>query len=524
MNDEARSFRAMTVGVILAVNDSPAGLSHAVAAVTQLGHWVHTVPDPQAALTALAERDFDLILLDIVLPSRSGFDLIGALKRDERLRHVPIVVVSCAPEQTDRVVEAIEHGADDFLPKSLDLFVLRARIDACLHRKRRRDLELDYLHRVHRLIAAAENVEAGIFHSVRTDLREVVLRADGLGRLAESFVSLAEKVHEREKLTLETIASLDRAYHLWGLALVMLAAALWATVGVASRLVPHEVAVPEAVYAFGRTVVAGPALLLIALISMGPAGLRPRKGSMRKFWVFGICCAVFQISLFRCFSLLGVTITVFLTVCLPPVLAMAWALLRGSERFSPHVLSALAMATVGVVAFGGDDVGNGEASGVVVGLILSLVASAAFVAMSHAARTLSADHAPMLVSGLGLVLAALILAPVTLLLTPIDSSQLSASLTDWRSLGILLYLGLGPTALAYLSYCSGMARCRSAVVGLIASMIEPGVAAGLAILFLREVLSAWEVMGCVLLSFAMLTLWLEENQTRRGAAEARSGP
>jgi drug/metabolite transporter (DMT)-like permease len=42
-------------------------------------------------------------------------------------------------------------------------------------------------------------------------------------------------------------------------------------------------------------------------------------------------------------------------------------------------------------------------------------------------------------------------------------------------------------------------------------MIEPAVAAGLAVLFLREILSPWEVMGCILLFFAMLTLWLDEK-------------
>jgi DME family drug/metabolite transporter len=129
-------------------------------------------------------------------------------------------------------------------------------------------------------------------------------------------------------------------------------------------------------------------------------------------------------------------------------------------------------------------------------------------------RRLSADHSSLLIAGLGLVVTALILAPATLALTSIDWARLSASATDWRSLGVLLYLGLGPTALAYICYCTGMARCRSAVVGLVASMIEPAVAAGLAFLFLQESLSAWEVMGCVLLFFAMLTLWLEENEPR----------
>lgn len=92
----------------------------------------------------------------------------------------------------------------------------------------------------------------------------------------------------------------------------------------------------------------------------------------------------------------------------------------------------------------------------------------------------------------------------------VDDNALSRRLMAWQHGAVLIYLGLVPTALACVCYCSGMARSRSAVAGLVASMIEPAVGAGLAFLFLREVLSPWEVMGCVLLFFAMLTLWLHE--------------
>jgi drug/metabolite transporter (DMT)-like permease len=131
--------------------------------------------------------------------------------------------------------------------------------------------------------------------------------------------------------------------------------------------------------------------------------------------------------------------------------------------------------------------------------------------MSHAARKLAEGHSPLLISGLGLTVTSVILAPVAFLIAPGGWSEITAALSDWRSSSVLLYLGLVPTALAYVCYCTGMARCRSAVAGLVASMIEPAVAAGLAFLFLKEVLSPWEVMGCVMLFFAMLTLWLDEK-------------
>jgi hypothetical protein len=79
----------------------------------------------------------------------------------------------------------------------------------------------------------------------------------------------------------------------------------------------------------------------------------------------------------------------------------------------------------------------------------------------------------------------------------------TVTVLDWHLVLLLVYLGVGPTALAYICYCAGMARCRSAVVGLIASMIEPALAAVLAVL---------------VLALAMAILWWsEQRETQRFA-------
>jgi drug/metabolite transporter (DMT)-like permease len=91
--------------------------------------------------------------------------------------------------------------------------------------------------------------------------------------------------------------------------------------------------------------------------------------------------------------------------------------------------------------------------------------------------------------------------------------QVSA-LADWQVLGLLLYLGLAPTALGYLAYCSGMARCRSANVGLIATMVEPAIATVLAWLLLHEKLLPGVWAGCFMVSVAMLLLWWSEQRKR----------
>jgi drug/metabolite transporter (DMT)-like permease/DNA-binding NarL/FixJ family response regulator len=509
---EQPPFASLPAGAhVLVVDDSQTSRLKLEIAVRNMGLRTTSAADGAQALALVKQQSFDLVLLDIIMPGLSGFDVLKALKADPETAHVPVVVISATNDDGTSVAGAIGLGADDFLPKDFDPLVLRARVGASVERKRLRDQEMEYLRQVARLSQAAASLEAGDFDPRRLDLGDVAARQDGLGRLARVFVSMAEKVHERERKLRRTISRLDHSYHLSGLALVMLAAALWATVGVASQMVPHDIGVPDEIYGFARTAVAGPALLFFALLAGGVANILPRRGSWRQFLLFGVCCAIFQIGLFRSFSLIGVTVTVFLTVCLPPVIAVAWSVWRSHEKVSKHIFSAMLMAIIGLVAFSSLDTSGGGAPEAMLGLAYSFAASVAFVAMSHAARGLSREHSPLLVAGLGLSLTALILAPVALLISPVSWSALPAALSDWRSGSVLLYLGLVPTALAYVCYCSGIARCHTAVAGLVASMIEPAVAAGLAFLFLREILSPWEVMGCILLFFAMLTLWLDEK-------------
>lgn len=298
------------------------------------------------------------------------------------------------------------------------------------------------------------------------------------------------------------------------LVLVMLAATLWATVGVASRLFPNDISVTDEAYGFIRTAVAGPALLLLWALGGGTARAWPRLRSLPSFIVFGVSCAIFQIGLFRSFSLLGVTVTVFITVCLPPVIAVVWGLLRQPETVSRPVLGALGLAVAGLAAFSGSGLHGGDFRSIFEGLALSLIASVAFVLMSGAARRLAREHPPLLIAGLGLSVASLLLAAMVFIVEPMAWRSLGQAFEHWQSGSFLLYLGLVPTALAYFLYCTGMARCRTAAGGLVASMIEPAVAAGLALLFLKEWLSFQELGGCLLLFVAMLVLWQEEQRIK----------
>jgi adenylate cyclase len=103
--------------------------------------------DGREALARLAERPFDLVLLDVMMPELDGIGVLVAMKADPVLRHVPVIMIS-AVSDIERVVRCIELGAEDYLPKPFNKVLLRARVAACLEKKALRDAEQAHLRQI----------------------------------------------------------------------------------------------------------------------------------------------------------------------------------------------------------------------------------------------------------------------------------------------------------------------------------------------------------------------------------------
>ena len=99
--------------------------------------------DGLVALELLADRPFDLVLLDLMMPNMSGTEVLERIKGDPGLREVPVLIIS-AVEESESVVKCIELGADDYLTKPFDPAVLQARVGACLEKRRLRTQEAEY--------------------------------------------------------------------------------------------------------------------------------------------------------------------------------------------------------------------------------------------------------------------------------------------------------------------------------------------------------------------------------------------
>jgi adenylate cyclase len=127
-------------GSILVVDDDPVNRRLLARTLETLGHDVVTATDGREALDALRAQEFDIVLLDIVMPELDGMAVLERIKADEVLRATPVIMIS-ALEDFDRVVRCIELGAEDYLQKPFDPVLLRARIRAGLDTRRLQRLE-----------------------------------------------------------------------------------------------------------------------------------------------------------------------------------------------------------------------------------------------------------------------------------------------------------------------------------------------------------------------------------------------
>ena len=127
-----------------------------------------TARNGREALELLRARPFDLVLLDVMMPELNGYQVLETLKADDGLRSIPVIMIS-AVDELESVIRCIELGATDYLPKPFNPTLLRARIGACLEKKRLHD----------QLVEWSQTLEERV--------REKVGEVERLGRLKRFF-------------------------------------------------------------------------------------------------------------------------------------------------------------------------------------------------------------------------------------------------------------------------------------------------------------------------------------------------
>ena len=141
------SSSVVRTGNILVVDDNENNRDILTRQLQREGYKVATASGGIPALQMVAHNNYDLILLDLMMPDFNGYQVLQRLKEDSQWQKIPVIMIS-ALDEVDNVVQCIEIGADDYIPKPFNSILLKAKIGASLEKKRLRDQEQQYLHQM----------------------------------------------------------------------------------------------------------------------------------------------------------------------------------------------------------------------------------------------------------------------------------------------------------------------------------------------------------------------------------------
>jgi class 3 adenylate cyclase len=133
---------AFLPGRILVVDDESDGREFLVRELERQGHTAVPVDNGRQALEILEHGQYtrgdsqvDLVLLDVWMPEKNGFQVLEEMKKDYGLRAIPVVMLS-ANDDIDCVAQCISAGADDYLTKPFEPRLLQARVNSCLIKRK----------------------------------------------------------------------------------------------------------------------------------------------------------------------------------------------------------------------------------------------------------------------------------------------------------------------------------------------------------------------------------------------------
>ena len=391
-------------GRILVVDDTRTLRLKLAGAATALGHQCHSVASGPEALDYMKSNPVDAVLLDIVMPEMDGFDVLRAMKSEEALQDIPVIVISSL-DDTESAVKAIELGAEDFLPKSFDPVIFRARVNTLLQKKYVRDAEVDYLKQVQKLARAAQVLRVGNYNPSRLGLGDISKRDDALGDLARVFADAAQKVYERERRLRQTIKTLRGGFGLILLGLI------WGLVAPLSRFASGLEAHPFGM-AFWVSLLSG--LCCIGWAVAKGTVPRPSQISWRYFLAYALLGAVLSESLLFFVAGKIEASIISVIVVLEGFLTFAFAAFMRIEQPSLSRFAGLLLGLLGVVVILFDKF-TGASSSALLWTLVALSIPACYAAEGIMLAAKRPEHIETVTAvGIMQLVAAIILLPLAL--------------------------------------------------------------------------------------------------------------
>lgn len=119
------------LGKVLVIDDNPKFLEDSL---PLYGYDVESAVDGLKAMKTLSKKtDFDIILLDVMMPNMNGWDVLKEIRDNENTKQIPIIMTTAISEE-QKIVKGLKMGADDYIVKPFVLSTLLARIEAVMRR------------------------------------------------------------------------------------------------------------------------------------------------------------------------------------------------------------------------------------------------------------------------------------------------------------------------------------------------------------------------------------------------------
>ncbi|MEX0739726.1 MAG: two-component system response regulator [Pseudohongiella sp.] len=185
---------------LLLVDDEPANL-HVLRQILQNDYRLLFARDGNKALALCQQELPDLILLDIMMPDMTGFEVCETLKLSDKMRHIPVIFVTALNDALDET-RGFDAGAVDYITKPVSPPVVRARVRNHLSLVRVDELRETRLQVVQRLGLAAEykDNETGL-HVIRmSHFSQILARAAGFSDAAQEEILHASPMHDIGKI------------------------------------------------------------------------------------------------------------------------------------------------------------------------------------------------------------------------------------------------------------------------------------------------------------------------------------
>ncbi|WP_298816398.1 DMT family transporter [Chloroflexus sp.] len=284
---------------------------------------------------------------------------------------------------------------------------------------------------------------------------------------------------------------LDEAQRPLDVAMVIIAALTWGTIGVAVGWLYRLAETNSLSIGFWRLLLSAPVLLVTARVLAGPRAFHIQPRHIATLALIGAAFAGYQVAYFAAIPYLGVAAAVLINICSAPIFTALLARAFLGERLRASAWLAIGGAVLGAAMLVGGAPQVQSTADLVIGALLALTAGFSYSLVVLGARLIAASYHPVVPVALSFTFGAVLLLPAALT---------TGLVVTYPPLGwlVLIYLSIVPTALAYALYVRGMRSVRATTAATI-TLLEPLGSALLAILLLGERFTVPGMIGAALL-------------------------